>query len=79
MITITGLTARQKTLMDLLWTCATLADVEQLIQALPTASDQQDAQSLVKIATWESLEQEGALNDYSQDCADIISRVRSSR
>jgi hypothetical protein len=64
MITIEGLTQRQRNIMDLLWSCNTEADVQTLIQALPTPADQYDAQSLVKIATWDSLELELGLTAY---------------
>ncbi len=65
MITIHGLTTRQKTIMDLLWTCSTLEQARDLIVALPTVQDRMDAQGLIKIATWESIEQELGLEEYA--------------
>lgn len=78
MIQITGLTERQRQLCDLMWSCRDLEHVRRLIAALPTARDQQDAETLMEIMIYESLEAQGGLNDYSQDCAAVIDRVRSS-
>ncbi len=77
MITITGLTDRQKNLMDLLWTCRDIAQVQTLIKALPSAQDRCDAVSLVSIATWESIEQELGLDEYADDATAAINRARS--
>lgn len=62
--------------MDLLWSCNTEADVQTLIQALPTVADQYDAISLVKIATWDSLEQELGLTAYEDSAHRAISHAR---
>ena len=70
MIQIENLTDKQRQIMDLLWSCDSLAQVQTLIRALPSAADQRDAVSLVKIATWETLEQEGCLERY-KDAAEI--------
>ncbi len=77
MITITGLTHRQKNLMDLLWGCQDLDQVQTLIRALPSRQDQIDAQGLIKIATWESIEQELGLGAYADAAARAIDRARS--
>ena len=77
-ITLRGLTARQKQVIDLLWSCSSLESAQALIAALPTHRDRCDAQSLLQIVAWESIEQEEGLDDYSQDCARVIDRVRSS-
>ena len=79
MITLQGLTLRQRQLCDLMWSCSDLHEVQGLIRALPTLEDQQQAETLMQVMIQESLEQQGAMNDYSQDCADVIDRVRSSR
>ena len=76
MITITGLTERQKNLMDLLWTCRDIEQVQTLIRALPTREDQVDAQGLIKIATWESIEQELGLGEYKDAALTAIARAR---
>jgi hypothetical protein len=76
MITINGLTLRQKNIMDLLWGCESIEQVNTLVQALPTKQDQQDAQSLIIIATWDTIEEELGLDAYSDQVSDLISRCR---
>lgn len=78
MITITNLTPKQKLLLDVMWELDTMDRVQEFIQTLP-AQDAVDAHGLLKIAIWETLESEGALNDYSTDAGSIIDRIRSSR
>jgi len=70
MITITGLTVRQQQLMDLLWTCQTVEQVNTLIAALPTYRDKWDARALVDIALQETLEAEDGLDAY-KDAAEV--------
>ena len=77
MITITGLTHKQKVFMDVMWCMESMPAVEAFIKTLP-ARDQQDCQSLVAIAVQETLEQEGRINDYEQDAVSVIARVSSS-
>ena len=77
MITIAGLTSRQKNLMDLLWGCQDLEQVTTLIKSLPTRRDQIDAAGLIKIATWESIEQELGLDEYKEAAEAAIARARS--
>ena len=79
MITIQGLTVRQQQLCELMWSCRDLAQVRSLIRALPTREDQQSAETLMQVIIHESLEDQGALDDYSQDCADVIDGIRSRR
>jgi len=78
-ITLQGLTQRQRQLCDLMWSCSDLKQVQGLIRALPTLEDQQQAETLMQVMIQESLEQQGAMNDYDQDAVDVIDRVRSSR
>lgn len=75
MITITGLTVRQKTIMDLLWGCASIEDVNRLIAALPTATDQQDARGLLEVAMMATLEAEGELDAHKTAAQDAIARA----
>jgi hypothetical protein len=75
MITITGLTDRQKNLMDLLWNCSSLEQVQTLINALPTATDRVDARGLVMIATHETIEQELGLEEYKDAALGAIRRA----
>jgi hypothetical protein len=74
MITITGLTERQKTIMDLLWGCSSLEQVQTLIAAMPTASDRRDAAALITIATQETIELELGLDDYEDAAKALIHR-----
>jgi thioredoxin-like negative regulator of GroEL len=76
MITISGLTPRQKTIMDMLWSCQTLEQAQQLIRSLPTKQDAQDAQSLVAIATMESLEEDGYLDQFEAAANEAIRSCR---
>jgi hypothetical protein len=62
-----------------MWSCSDLKQVQGLIRALPTLEDQQQAETLMQVMIQESLEQQGAMNDYDQDAVDVIDRVRSSR
>ena len=79
MITLQGLTQRQRQLCDLMWSCSDLKQVQGLIRALPTLEDQQQAETLMQVMIQESLEQQGAMDDYAEDCNDVILRVSSSR
>ena len=77
MISITGLSNKQKVLMDVMWAMEDMPAVEAFIKTLPTR-DQQDCQSLVTIAVQESLEEDNRLDDYEQDARNLIARVSSS-
>ena len=77
MITIHGLTARQQQLCELMWSCRDLEQVKTLIQALPTREDQQQAHTLMTLMVYESLEDQGGLDDYAEDAADVIAGIRS--
>jgi hypothetical protein len=76
MISITGLTNKQKVLMDVMWAMDTMPAVEAFIKTLPKR-DQQDCESLVAIAVQESLEEDNRMEDYEQDTLDLIARVSS--
>jgi hypothetical protein len=77
MITITGLTHKQKVFMDVMWAMDSMPAVEAFIKTLPTR-DRQDCQSLVAIAVQETLEDEGRIADYEADALSVIARVSSS-
>jgi hypothetical protein len=77
MITITGLTHKQKVFMDVMWTMDSMPAVEAFIKTLPTR-DRQDCLSLVTIAVQETLEDEGRINDYEDVAVNLIARVSSS-
>jgi hypothetical protein len=76
MITIANLTPKQKALLTVMWEIDSVEKVQAFIRTLP-AADARDAHSLLQIAIWETLELEGALDDYTQDSVNVISRVRS--
>lgn len=74
MISISGLTAKQRVLMDVMWAMDTMPAVEAFIKSLPTR-DGQDCASLVAIAVQESLEQDG-LDAYAEAAAAVIAGIR---
>ena len=76
MISITGLSNKQKVLMDVMWAMDTMPAVEAFIKSLPKR-DQQDCQSLVAIAVQESLEEDNRLDDYEAIALSVIARVSS--
>ena len=76
MITIQGLTHKQKVFMDVMWTMESMPAVEAFIKSLPTR-DGQDCASLVQIAVQETLEQEGRIADYEAIALSVIARARS--
>jgi hypothetical protein len=76
MITITGLTQKQKALMDVMWSMDDMSKVTAFVRTLPKR-DAQDCMSLISIATQESIEQEDGLDAYKHDALAAISRARS--
>ena len=76
MITITGLTAKQKVLMDVMWAMDDMPAVEAFIKTLPKR-DGQDCLALVQIAVQESLEEDNRLDDYEAIALSVIARVSS--
>jgi hypothetical protein len=76
MITITGLTQKQKALMDVMWSMDDITKVTAFVRTLPKR-DAQDCMSLISIATQESIEQEDGLDAYEQAANTAISRARS--
>ena len=75
MITISGLTDKQKALLTVMWDIDSVDKVQEFISTLP-ASDARDAHSLLQMAIWESLEQQGELDAY-KDTADTAIRTAS--
>ena len=72
-IKLSGLTARQKQVIDLLWNCPTIEAAQALVKALPTHRDRCDARAMLTMVAHDSIEQEG-LEAYAQAAADCISR-----
>jgi hypothetical protein len=75
-ITIQGLTHKQKVFMDVMWSMESMPAVNAFIKSLPTR-DQQDCRSLVAIAVQDTLEQDNTMELYEQDAVDVIARVSS--
>ena len=73
MITITGLTPKQKALLTVMWDIDSVSKVQEFIRTLP-ARDARDAHSLLQMAIWESIEQQEGLADYEELARDCISR-----
>ena len=77
MITIQGLTHKQKVFMDVMWTMESMPAVNAFINTLPTR-DQQDCRSLVAIAVQEAEEHEqNGLEAYESLAVSVIARVSS--
>ena len=76
MITITGLTQKQKALMDVMWSMDDITKVTAFVRTLPKR-DAQDCLSLISIATQESIEQEDGLDAYKEAAVAAISCARS--
>jgi hypothetical protein len=76
MITITGLTARQKAMMDIMWSMDTMSKVQAFVRSLPK-QDALDCLSLVEMATLDTLEEDG-LDAYKDTAAAAISCARYS-
>ena len=76
MITISGLTEKQKALMTVMWDIDTTDKVHEFIRTLP-AADARDAHCLLQMAIWESIEQQEGLEEYAQLAKDCISRTSS--
>lgn len=75
MITITGLTHKQKALMDVMWTMDSMSKVQTFVSTLPKR-DAQDCLSLITIATQETIEQEDGLDAYQAAAFAAISAAR---
>jgi hypothetical protein len=71
MITISGLTPKQKALLTVMWDIDSVDKVQEFIGTLP-AQDARDAHCLLQMAIWESLEQEGELDAYKDTARTAI-------
>jgi hypothetical protein len=74
MITISGLTTKQKALLTVMWDIDSTDKVQEFIRTLP-AADARDAHCLLQMAIWESLEQQGELDAYSDQARSVIASV----
>jgi hypothetical protein len=75
MITIDGLTQRQKAICELLWSCSDLDSVRTLVSALPKR-DAQDAQTIVTLMTQDSIEQDVGLDQYREQAQLAIAQAQ---
>lgn len=75
MITIQGLTDRQKSIMDMLWSMDSMDKVNAFVRALPTKQDRADAASLIEIAVAETIEQEEGLDRYADRAGAVIANA----
>jgi len=76
MITISGLTPKQKALLTVMWDIDSMTKVQEFIRTLPEG-DQPVALGLMRISIWESLESQGELEHHADSAKDLISRCRS--
>jgi hypothetical protein len=74
MITLSGLTAKQKALMTVMWDIDSVDKVQEFIRTLP-AADARDAHCLLQMAIWESIEQQEGLDAYSDQARSVIASV----
>jgi hypothetical protein len=74
MITISGLTVKQKALLTVMWDIDSTDKVHEFIRTLP-AADARDAHCLLQMAIWESIEQEDGLDAYSDQARSVIASV----
>jgi hypothetical protein len=74
MITISGLTVKQKALLTVMWDIDSVDKVKEFIGTLP-AADARDAHSLLQMAIWESIEQEDGLDAYKDQARSVIASV----
>jgi hypothetical protein len=75
MITISGLTAKQRALLTVMWDIDSVDRVKEFIRTLP-AADARDAHCLLQIAIWESIEQEEGLDAYKDTATTAIRTAR---
>jgi hypothetical protein len=73
-IKLSGLTARQKQVINLLWNCPTIEAAQALVAALPTHRDRCDARAMLTMVAHDSIEQEEGLDQYAKAASDCISR-----
>jgi len=73
-ITIQGLTHKQKVFMDVMWSMDSMPAVQAFIKSLPTR-DGQDCASLVTIAVQDTMEQDNRIQDYEELAGIVIARA----
>ena len=74
MITLEGLTPKQKMLAQLIWDCETQDQLTMLIRCLPTKEDRYMASTLSRVMIYEALEQ--GIDRYKDVALEVIDHVR---
>ena len=73
MITLNGLTERQKVIADMVWGCNTLEQAKTIVDSL-SKEDQRTARVLMLVMVHEVLEEN--IDDYVEEACTVISSVR---
>lgn len=74
MISIEGLTERQRILADIIWACETMDQAQALVKSLQ-GEDRRDAVTLMTVMIHEVLEER--IDDYSEAASNVIAGLRS--
>jgi Trp operon repressor len=74
MITLDGLTHKQKMLAQLIWDCDSQEQLETLIRCLPTQEDRYMASTLSRVMIYEALEQN--IEQYQAQAQTAIAGAR---
>jgi len=75
MITIEGLSKKQKAIMEILWNCTSLDQAELFIKSMPTHRDRCDAHSLMMLALYETLEAKDGLDEWEEMAKEWIATL----
>jgi len=75
MITIEGLTKKQRAIMEILWNCDSLDQAELFIKSMPTHRDRCDAHSLMMLALYETLEEKDGLDEWEEMAKEWIATL----
>jgi hypothetical protein len=75
MITIEGLSKKQKAIMEILWNCNSLEQAELFIKSMPTHRDRCDAHSLMMLALYETLEEKDGLDEWEEMAKEWIATL----
>jgi hypothetical protein len=75
MITIEGLSKKQKAIMEILWNCNSLDQAELFIKSMPTHRDRCDAHSLMMLALYETLEEKDGLDEWEEMAKEWIATL----
>ena len=76
MISIEGLTTKQKSLLDVMWVIENWSKLRSFIDSLPT-KDAIDARGLIQILQMETWEIEGCLDQFENDAKTLIEHIKN--